>query len=330
MKICFIERRDADTPSIERVFDTLITEFRSRGIECERQKLPYGNRVVDVVRNLLCFSPEPADIYHIAGHVNYIALRLPPERTIQTVHDLGILDKRTGLRRSVLGQLFFRSPTRRAKRTVAISEATRESLIRISGESREKIVVIPNPVPPGYCERPKQMANRPRILQIGTAPHKNLERTAEALAGLDVHLRVIGKLSEAQSSLIEKLELDFSSIDYVDDRSMLKEYIAADIVVFCSLFEGFGMPIIEAQAIGRPVVTSDRSPMREVAGKGALLVDPEDVSGIRQGIETLISKPDVAENYRRAGVKNAEAFHVSTIADQYLELYQEIFAGRKS
>lgn len=330
MKICFIERRDADTPSIERVFDTLIGEFRSRGIECERQKLPYGNRVVDVVRNLLFFSPEPADIYHIAGHINYIALRLPPERTIQTVHDLGILDNRAGLRRSVLGRLFFRAPARRAKRTVAISEATRDGLVLITGELGDKIVVIPNPVPPGYSEQPKQMAERPRILQIGTAPHKNLERTAEAISGLDVHFRIIGKLSETQRSLLDGLELDFSSIDYVDDRSMLEEYIAADIVVFCSLFEGFGMPIIEAQAIGRPVVTSDRSPMREVAGKGALLVDPEDVSGIRQGIETLISKPDVAENYRRAGVKNAEAFHVSTIADQYLELYQEIFAGRKS
>ena len=111
---------------------------------------------------------------------------------------------------------------------------------------------------------------------------------------------------------------------------MLEEYIAADIVVFCSLFEGFGMPIIEAQAIGRPVVTSDRSPMREVTGSGALLVDPKDVSSIRQGIETLISNPDVAESYRRAGLKNAEAYQVSTIADQYFELYQEIFADSKS
>lgn len=330
MKICFIERRDADTPSIERVFDTLITEFRSRGIECERQKLPYGNRVVDVLRNLLFFKPEPADVYHIAGHVNYIALRLPPERTIQTVHDLGILDNRTGLRRWVLGRLFFRAPARRAKRTVAISEATQESLIHISGESRDKIVVIPNPVPPGYSERPRQMADRPRILQIGTATHKNLERTAEALRGLDVHFRVIGKLTDAQRSLLEGLDLDFSSIDYVDDRAMLEEYIAADIVVFCSLFEGFGMPIIEAQAVSRPVVTSDRSPMKEVAGRGALLVDPESISNIRQGIETLITKPDVAESYRRAGVKNAEAYLVSTIADQYLELYHEIFADNRN
>jgi glycosyltransferase involved in cell wall biosynthesis len=328
MKICFIERRDADTPSIERVFDTLIGEFRSRGIECERQKLPYGNRVIDIFRNLLFFKPEPADIYHIAGHINYIALRLPAERTIQTVHDLGILENRTGLRRWVVGRLFFRAPARRAKRTVAISEATRESLIRISGQSKDKIVVIPNPVPPGYTERSKQVADRPRILQIGTAPHKNLDRTAEALAGLDVHFRVIGKLTAAQRSLLEGFDLDFSSIDFVDDRAMLEEYEAADVVVFCSLFEGFGMPIIEAQAIGRPVVTSDRSPMKEVAGDGALLVDPESVSSIRQGIETFISKPDVAERYRRAGVKNAEAFQASTIADRYLELYQEIFAGR--
>lgn len=327
MKICFIERRDADTPSIERVFDTLIAEFRLRGIECTRQKLPFGNRAADVLRNLLFFKPEPADIYHIAGHVNYIALKLPSEKTIQTVHDLGILDNRTGLRRSVLSRLFFRAPARRARRTVAISEATRESLIRITGGSLDRIVVIPNPVPPGYTERPKQMAEVPRVLQIGTAPHKNLERTAEALRGLDVHFRVIGKLSEAQRSLLDGLELDLSSIDYVDDRSMLEEYIAADIVVFCSLFEGFGMPIIEAQAIGRPVVTSDRSPMKEVAGSGASLVDPENISSIRQSVVELISKPDVAESYRRAGIRNAEAYRASAIADRYLELYREFYDG---
>ncbi|HMS11025.1 MAG TPA: hypothetical protein PKE66_16175, partial [Pyrinomonadaceae bacterium] len=68
----------------------------------------------------------------------------------------------------------------------------------------------------------------------------------------------------------------------------------------------------------------------EVAGEGALLVDPENISSIRRGIETLISKPEVAESNRRAGNENAETYRVSSIADRYLELYQEIYAGIRS
>lgn len=330
MKICFIERRDADTPSIERVFDTLIGELRSRGVECSRQKLPYGNRVADVFRNLLFFKPEPADVYHIAGHINYVALRLPAERTIQTVHDLGILDSRTGLRRSVLAQLFFRTPTRRVKATIAISKATQEALIAISGVDPDRIAIIPNPVPPGYVEQPKPFAEVPRVLQIGTAPHKNLERTAEALCGFNVHFRIIGKLNETQRSLLEQLKLDFSSVGLVDDQTMIAEYQAADLVVFCSLFEGFGMPIIEAQAIGRPVITSDRSPMRDVAGGGAILVDPENVEAIRKGIEDLLSDPKRADELRRIGTKNAAGYRVESIADEYLKIYEGIFSRSES
>lgn len=329
MKICFIERREADTPSIERVFDSLTTELRSRGVECVRQKLPYRNRILDLLRNLLRFKPEPADIYHIAGHINYIALRLPPSNTIQTVHDLGILDRRSGLRRKVLQWLFFKSPTRRARKTVAISDATRRSLAQIADVDPRSIEVIPNPFPPGYVRRPKSLGEPPRVLQIGTAPHKNLERTASALSGMKVHFRVIGKLSDAQRARLEKETPDFSNIEFVDDSSMMKEYEDADIVVFCSLFEGFGMPIIEAQAIGRPVVTSDRSPMKDVAGKGAVLVDPENTESIRMGIERLLSNPDLMIQLIELGAENACQYRVEAIAERYLELYNEMVNGEK-
>lgn len=329
MKICFIERLEADTPSIERVFDTLTAELRSRGVECVRQKLPYGNRFLDVLRNLLRFKPEPADIYHIAGHINYIALRLPPAKTIQTVHDLGILDLRSGLRRKVLQWLFFKSPTRRARKTVAISDATRRSLAQIADVEPQSIEVIPNPVPTGYVRRPNNLGDPPRVLQIGTAPHKNLERTASALSGMKVHFRVIGKLSDAQRAHLENETPDYSNIEFVDDSSMIKEYEDADIVLFCSLFEGFGMPIIEAQAIGRPVVTSDRSPMKDVAGKGAVFVDPENIGSIRSDVERLLSNPEFMIELSELGAENAGQYRVEAIAERYLELYSGMMNGEK-
>jgi glycosyltransferase involved in cell wall biosynthesis len=94
--------------------------------------------------------------------------------------------------------------------------------------------------------------------------------------------------------------------------------------MFCSLFEGFGLPIIEAQAVGRPVITSRIPPMNDVAGDGALMVDPENVEQMRGAVERLVRDAGFRGSLIEKGYLNAERFRLGRIATQYAELYREV------
>ena len=105
---------------------------------------------------------------------------------------------------------------------------------------------------------------------------------------------------------------------------MARQYADCDLVSFVSVGEGFGVPILEAQASGRPLITSDLSPMREVAGEGACLVDPSDVAAIRAGIRKIIDDADYRRQLVARGLKNAARYSPATVGGRYLELYRRM------
>jgi glycosyltransferase involved in cell wall biosynthesis len=139
-------------------------------------------------------------------------------------------------------------------------------------------------------------------------------------------LTIIGKLNESQVRELELSGIDYENKTNLSASQIITEYENCDIVGFASLYEGFGMPIIEAQRVGRPVVTSNCSSMPEVAGNGACLVDPLDVSSIRAGIQRVIEDQAFRESLVTNGFKNARRFEPDVIARQYLELYRSVFA----
>jgi glycosyltransferase involved in cell wall biosynthesis len=325
MKVVFIERHRADTPSIETVFRRLAQGLAALDIESVFERLPFSNGPSGILRNLSKYRPSPADIYHITGHVHYIALVLPRNNTVLTVHDLRILQIRKGLRRVFLKKLLFDWPVRRLQWVTTISEKTKTDLVEMTGVDPNKIKVIANPLPDDYVSDSRPFNDSsPVLLQVGTAPHKNLERVAHAVAGLDCQLRIVGKLSIEQRELLEQLEVRYSNVTGLDSHGMHREYQTADIVIFCSLYEGFGLPIIEAQAVGRPVITSGIRPMNDVAGDGALLVDPENVQQIRESVERLVRDAGFRGSLIEKGYLNAERFRLGRITAQYAELYREV------
>src|SRR5262249_49098549 len=105
-------------------------------------------------------------------------------------------------------------------------------------------------------------------------------------------------------------------------------YHEADVVLFASTYEGFGLPILEAQATGRPVVTSNLHSLPEVAGPAACLVDPFDVASIHAGVLRVLSEPLYRENLISAGFENVKRFTAQKIAAKYAALYESILANQ--
>jgi len=206
-----------------------------------------------------------------------------------------------------------------------ISDSTKRELLRYVNIKESKIRVIPDCVFPVFQKDPKLWnTDKPVILQVGITKNKNIPRVAKALEGLCCHLRITGRLEGENLLALENNNIDYSSVAGISDEEMAREYRNADMLIFASTSEGFGLPIIEAQATGRPVVTSNISSMPEVAGDAACFVDPYDVAGIRMGILRIIEDRIYREKLVEMGFKNAERFRPEQIAGQYVEVYQSL------
>jgi glycosyltransferase involved in cell wall biosynthesis len=260
-----------------------------------------------------------------------VAIALPGSRTVLTVHDLNRLDHLKGVRLCFFKWLYFIIPLWKCQVITCISDCTRTRLLQRFPWVEPKVRVIANCVPAGYKPVPRPFnVSRPRLLQVGTGPNKNLERVAAALAGQECLLHIIGALTEDQRSLLRRAGVEYENQVDVSDADMHRAYVDADAVIFISLAEGFGLPIIEANVIGRPVITSNREPMCDVAGSAACLVDPLNTEDVRRGIRRIIRDEAYREQLIRNGYTNAARFSVSAVAEQYADLYREIIARNRT
>jgi len=330
-KILYIERKAQGFFSIEKVFRQVARSLRRDRFDSEFVQVSHGSGLLGIIKNLKTFAAGEADIYHITGDITYMALVLPPEQTVLTVHDLTILRYRSGLRRWILKKLLFDLPVWRSRYVTTISQSVARELVDVTGCDEPKIRVIQNPIDDAF--RPGKKAafdrERPNILQIGALPYKNLMNVIRALEGLSCRLTVIGDLDGETVKLLEEKRIDYSNEAGLSDEAVREHYRAADIVTFCSAYEGFGLPIIEAQAMQTAVVTSDLEPMRSVAGDGALLVDPNDPRAIRGAIDQLITDAATREGLIEKGFRNVERFRADAVADEYAALYNEVIANRE-
>mgnify|MGYP005847198923 CR=1 FL=1 len=315
--------------SIERLFDTIGRALEDKSV-CRSWRLSSKwGRPADI-RGLRALD---ADIYHVTGDCHHIAWFLPAGRTIVTVHDLGrFLHGMRGLRRWIFGKLWFEGPLSRVAAITTISAKTEAELLSSFPRlAVRRVEVVPNCVPDGLSFSPKPFgAGRPTVLQVGTAPHKNLRRVARALVGIPCRLVVIGALGDSDREFLAQLPVEVELRGAVDDAGIVAAYVEADLVVFASEYEGFGLPILEAQAVGRPLVTSDRAPMREIAGEGALLVDPTNEDAIRAAVSRIFSDPGLRARLVAAGQANVARYSARNVAARYLELYSRVAstAGR--
>lgn len=331
MKVAYLHRKPfAGQVSIERVFRNVVAALPNEvdpvRFECPRPSKGIGS----LLKNCGAAGSVDADVIHIVGDVHYLAMSTDRCRTVLTIHDLVSLRRLKGAKRSLFKALWYSIPARRAAVLTAISNKTRDDLVDEMPFLRGKVHVIPNPVDPIFRPLPKtRRSDVPVLVQIGTGANKNVERLMVAIRDLHCRLILVGKMSDEQRRLANEMAGEVISMQGVSDDELLCLYQQADLVTFVSTYEGFGLPIVEAQSIGRPVVTSNAEPMTGVAGGAALAVDPFDTDSIRDGIVRLLDNPSLSEQLVASGFANVKRFSAEKIASQYVALYDQI-AGKET
>ncbi len=250
--------------------------------------------------------------------------------------------------RVVWWRLQYQYVKRRAERYIAISEFTKRELVELLGVPAEKIEVVPcaspawmGPVRSGdvlSALRRKYRLPERYILFVGNFnPRKNLERLLRAFdlakgQGIPHHLVIAGeqgwKFDKARALEGVGCREAIHFIGYVPDEDMAALYTAAELFAFPSLYEGFGIPVLEAQACGTPVLTSRNSALPEVGGEGAEYVDPYDVEGICRGLLHVLEDPGVAEALREKGQQNARRYSWAASAERLGEIIEKAVQGR--
>lgn len=323
----FRKPRETGNFSIETSFDSVLRNFPPESeIVLERFSLSdYSNGILPRLRGMLEARRHRGDINHITGDVHYLALGLPGRSTVLTVHDCGFMTHANPLARRVLKWLWLDWPVRHCRCVTAVSEATKRDIVRYTGCDPAKVVVIPTVIDDNFAraDRPFNAAC-PRILHIGLAPNKNFARHVEAIAGLSCELYIVGRLGREHIALLERHRIRYAAAYNLSRDDMRRAYVESDLLLFASTLEGFGMPILEAQSVGRPVITSNLSSMPEVAGAGACLVDPRTVASIRAGVIRVIGDAGYREQLLGAGFANVARFRPDAVARQYEALYRRI------
>jgi glycosyltransferase involved in cell wall biosynthesis len=288
---------------------------------------------------------ERPDVYH-APH--YVLPPAVPCRCVVTIHDTIHLNFPQYLPNRgayAYARALMWAAAKRSDRILTVSESSKRDIIHYFGVSPEKVVVVYNAIDERFGTEPRSeeiarvrerfQLDHGFVLYVGNIkPHKNLVRLIEAFDGLrhdgfdDLKLLIIGDEISKWPALrravhSHKLHKHVRFLGFQSDETLASLYRLAAVFVFPSLYEGFGLPPLEAMASGTPVVTSNLSSMPEVAGDAAVLVDPYDAVDIRDGIKRVLTDAALREDLRRKGLQRAREFSWERSVARTREIYLE-------
>jgi len=329
IKLYLAHRAPGGFRSIEELFTTIARAF-PEWVMVSDHYAPSGRaRPQGILSNLRWAAGlRGGDLVHLTGDAHYAILGVRSVPVVLTVHDLRFLEESSGFRKWLFRWLWLEWPCRHAARITVISEFTRERLLQLCRVDSSKVKVIPNCVSAEFQPVPRSWPSRPRMLLVGCTPNKNLERVLRAGSGLAIQWVLLGNLDKAQERMFTDKGVAVERHSGLTREQVVGLYQSCDFLCFVSTYEGFGMPILEAQATGIPVVTSNTSPMSDVAGEGALTVDPLDEESIRTSIERILNENELRQDLVTAGFSNAAKYSSRAVAGQYAELYREVLEER--
>ena len=359
--------RDDQLPSMALYADRLGTALCTRGWQVKRLKcdgrLPgwtrnssllgkvdsYWGRLVTLRRRARSFQ---ADVFHVVDHgQGFLVGDLDPDRTVVTCHDLMLLvaeEQRFPFRpRSRVASRLLRWSLSRmvsSRFVVAVSENTRRDLLRFAPIDPDRVVVIHPGLNARFggtqAERSEFRSRHglegPVILHVGqTSFYKNIPACLEVTSRLKARgmpvtfLHVGQRLTTQQVALAGRLGIAAAVVDLgpLGEDELRKAYVAADVLLFPSLYEGFGWPPLEAMASGLPVVSSPAGSLAEVVGHAALTAEPDDHEGLARNVELLLSDPRRATALRVQGMERARHFDWDATAAKIEAVYRRVLEG---
>jgi len=276
-------------------------------------------------------------------------LMLTKARRVATIHDvIPYIYPETSTKLDWLIYRFWLPlAVRRLDAIITDSQQSKEDIVRYLPVKEENVFVIPCAASANYrpLERAEVKAtierydiNFPYILYVGSLEsRKNLPRLLEAYNRFHQQfpkwkLVIVGARKWKFSPIFETVQrLGLQShvhfTGYVEEEDLPALYNGAELFVFPSLYEGFGLPVLEAMACGTPVITSNSSSLPEVAGDAALLIDPYDVDAIAGAMKQVLSDPALASTMRKKGLDRAQQFTWERTARETLAVYEQVLAG---
>lgn len=253
---------------------------------------------------------------------------------VVTLHDLIPLRSATKLlaARCAFFQFVVRPAARRAARILTVSEFSRREIIDWLDVPPERVVVVGNGVDPKYCPGEDQSKYTfPYVLYVGgNKPHKNLRRLMAAFASpaipSEFKLVLSGDSNSELASIICELGIGERIVfaGRLSEDELVRLYRGAAALALVSLYEGFGLPILEAMACGTPVVTSNSSSLPEVAGEAAVYVDPISIDSIAGGISVVLRDESLRSRLRQAGLERAGRFSWDRTAGRVWDVVEQV------
>jgi len=304
-------------------------------------------------------NSERVDVFHSTNFM--IPLFGFKGKMVVTVHDLIPLlfphytPKARKTRFFALYRLIMKLVARRADRIIAVSENSKNDLKRALNLFDEKVAVVYNGIDlkystgetslPAVQERDKSLSREIRkrylispdaklIFWVGRPePYKNLGALVRAFSrvseGVNCCLVIAGEEDERYpetTGLVKELGLEKRVVftGYLEEEALIDLYRTASLFVLPSLYEGFGLPVLEAFACGVPVITSNRASLPEVAGDAAILIDPEDIDALTRGMTDVLGSEHLRNEFIGKGLRRAKQFSWEKTARETLRVYEEV------
>ncbi|MHC4578718.1 MAG: glycosyltransferase family 4 protein [Planctomycetota bacterium] len=271
------------------------------------------------------------DLFH---HTDYLMTPLGRETTqVMTLHDLAFLSEPACHTPAAAEALtgIVRGAVDRCAAFLVPSAATARACEQHLGLGRDRLFVTPEGVDEAFFRLPAAGPGRPYALSVGTLePRKNHPRLIRAFlrSGVDADLLLAGGhgwlYDEVYAAAADHARIKI--LGHVPEERLRRLLAGADAILYPSLLEGFGLPVLEGMAAGKPVLTSDRDPMREVAAGAALLVDPTDEEALAAGIVRILGDTALRAELRRRGPERARQFTWERCAALTRRAYEAVLA----
>jgi glycosyltransferase involved in cell wall biosynthesis len=269
------------------------------------------------------------DVFHVSNLVRNVPRK--PKITA-TIHDMTrwLMPELHTPATQQADDSFAEQVLRRADRLIAVSENTRRDAIRILKLDPAKIEVIHSGVPEVFFGAQARPSRRPYVLFVGTIePRKNIDMLLDAWQSLrlrdDFDLLIAGPPGWSAEKTIARLRAgvpDVKYLGYVPEDELPGLTAGATAFVYPSLYEGFGFPVAQAMAAGVPVITSNTSCLPEIAGEGAVYIDPRSAGDLRAALENILTSPALRERLSKAGAERAQQYRWDACAQKSLEFFR--------